>query len=68
MFTDYLDCDQLIAARDQVEQEVRSKLGISFNQGRPAILFDHSMGQGLPPSILRRNARQTADHSLAQLA
>ena len=68
VFTDYLDCDQLIAARDQVEQEVRSKLGISFNQGRPAILFDHSMGQGLPPSILRRNARQTADHSLAQLA
>ena len=68
VFTDHLDGDQLIAARDQVEQEVRGKLGISFNQGRPAILFDHSMGQGLPPSILRSNRHQRADLPLAQLA
>ncbi len=66
VFTDYIDGAQLIAARDQVEQEVRGKLGISFNQGRPAILYDHSMGQSLPASILRGNVlRQTADLPLA---
>lgn len=56
VFTDHLTSEQLAAARDAVEAEVRAKLNIPFNQARAAILYDHSMGQGLPPSILRSSA------------
>jgi anaerobic magnesium-protoporphyrin IX monomethyl ester cyclase len=56
VFTDYLTSDSLIAAREMVEREVRKKLGIPFNPARPAILYDHSMGQGLPRTIVRSTA------------
>jgi radical SAM superfamily enzyme YgiQ (UPF0313 family) len=56
VFTDYLTSEKLAAARDRVETEVREKLRIPFNQARASILYDHSMGQGLPPSILRSSA------------
>lgn len=55
VFTDALQPCQLVAMRDQVEETVRAKLGIPFNQSAPAIRYEHSMGQGtLPPHILRR--------------
>ena len=53
--TDYLSAEELVAARDRVEREVRAKLGIPFNRSAAALRFEHSMGQSgpLPPSILR---------------
>ncbi|MBF0333441.1 MAG: B12-binding domain-containing radical SAM protein [Alphaproteobacteria bacterium] len=51
--TDHLSGAQLVTLRDQLEAEVRDALGIPFNQSRPALRFDHSMGQGLPDYILR---------------
>ena len=53
VFTDHMTSEQLAVARDRVESEVRAKLNIPFNQARASILYDHSMGQGLPMSILR---------------
>lgn len=53
VFTDHLSSDGLIAARDEVERQVRAALNIPFNVARAALQYDHSMGQGLPPSILR---------------
>lgn len=53
VFTDFLSCDDLVTVRDQIESDVRTRLGIPFNPARAAILYDHSMGQGLPPHILR---------------
>ncbi|HEY7297830.1 MAG TPA: radical SAM protein [Xanthobacteraceae bacterium] len=54
VFTDYLSSDALVAVRDEIEREVREKLRIPFNPSRAAILYDHSMGQGLPGLILNR--------------
>lgn len=53
VFTDYLSSEELVAGRDEVESRVRNGLGIPFNLARAAIHYDHSMGQGLPPTILR---------------
>jgi radical SAM superfamily enzyme YgiQ (UPF0313 family) len=53
VFTDHMTSEQLVAARDRIERDVRGRLNIPFNASRAAIQFDHSMGQGLPPSILR---------------
>ncbi len=54
VFTDYLQPEDIVALRDDVENTVREKLGIPFNQGAAAINFDHSMGCGpLPANILR---------------
>lgn len=52
VYTDHLSSAKLVALRDQVEREVRAKLNIPFNPGRPAQRYEHSMGQ-LPPNILR---------------
>lgn len=54
VYTDGLTSLDLVKLRDQVECEVRSRLGIPFNSGAPAMLYEHSMGQqGFPSSILR---------------
>jgi anaerobic magnesium-protoporphyrin IX monomethyl ester cyclase len=56
VFTDHLCADKLVELRDVVERDVREKLSIPFNPGKPAIRYEHSMGQGmLPPFILRRS-------------
>ena len=56
VFTDHLSAERLVELRDVVERDVRSKLGIPFNAGKPAIRYEHSMGQGmLPPFILRKS-------------
>jgi radical SAM superfamily enzyme YgiQ (UPF0313 family) len=54
VFTDHLSSEELVIVRDEIEHEVRDKLRIPFNQARAAILYDHSMGQGLPGLILNR--------------
>src|SRR5208282_1253958 len=53
VWTDYLTRERLVELRDQLEAEVRSKLGIPYQTGAAALHFEHSMGQNLPPYILR---------------
>jgi len=53
VFSDFLTSEQLVDLRDYVERETRTKLNVPFNPGRAAILYEHSMGQGLPLTILR---------------
>jgi radical SAM superfamily enzyme YgiQ (UPF0313 family) len=53
VWTDHLTPERLVELRDQVEAEVREKLGIPYNTGQAALRYEHSMGMGLPPSILR---------------
>jgi radical SAM superfamily enzyme YgiQ (UPF0313 family) len=56
VFSDFLSSEELVQARDQVERDVRDKLKIPFNTSRPALRFEHSMGQGLPDFMLRTTA------------
>jgi anaerobic magnesium-protoporphyrin IX monomethyl ester cyclase len=54
VFTDFMSAEQIVAARDAIEREVREKLGIPFNASRASIQYEHSMGQrGLPDNVLR---------------
>lgn len=52
VWTDSLSPEDLVRERDALEAEVRERLGIPFNSGAAAQLYEHSMGQ-LPPRILR---------------
>jgi len=54
--TDYLTSEELVQLRDDVEKQVRQKLGIPYNVSAPAIRYEHSMGQigTFPQNILRR--------------
>jgi anaerobic magnesium-protoporphyrin IX monomethyl ester cyclase len=58
VFTDDLTQKDLVNVRQQLENDVRAKLGIPFNPGAPAIRYEHSMGQfgSLPGNIVRRSA------------
>lgn len=56
VFTDHLSSEQIVALRDQVENEVRAKLSIPFYPGKPALRYEHSMGQGLPSSLYRESS------------
>jgi hypothetical protein len=63
VWTDALSSDDLIRLRDFVERDVRTRLGIPFNPGAPALQFEHSMGQHgarLPPNMLRSTREQSA--------
>lgn len=53
VWTDFISRERLAQLRDEVEAEVRAKLGIPYPTGSAAIQFEHSMGQNLPASILR---------------
>jgi anaerobic magnesium-protoporphyrin IX monomethyl ester cyclase len=62
VFTDSLTGEQLVKLRDWVERSAREKLGIPFNAGKPAVRYEHSMGQGintLPAFVLRTSASAT---------
>ena len=59
IFTDHLSARRIVELRDQVEREVRAKLGIPFNHSAPAMRYEHSMGQGLP-DFIHRAARSGA--------
>jgi radical SAM superfamily enzyme YgiQ (UPF0313 family) len=56
VFTDHLSAGDLVRLRDELERDVRQALGIPFNPARPALRFEHSMGQGLPAFIFRASA------------
>ena len=59
VWTDHLTAERLVELRDQVEQEIRKKLGIPYNAGVAALRFEHSMGQGgIPPHILRKTGNR----------
>jgi radical SAM superfamily enzyme YgiQ (UPF0313 family) len=53
VWTDYLSADELVRERDLLEAGVRKSLQIPFYVSSPAMRFEHSMGQGFPPSILK---------------
>lgn len=54
VYTETLSSGALVAARDEVEREVRACLNIPFNASAAAIRYEHSMGQGgLPSNLLR---------------
>lgn len=57
VYTDHLTSEELVRLRDWIERDVRKRLGIPFNPSRPALRYEHSMGQSaeLPPFILRRS-------------
>jgi hypothetical protein len=57
VYTDHLSGEEIVLLRDEMEKEVRRHLGIPWNQSRPALRFEHSMGQGgeLPPFIWRKD-------------
>ena len=59
VFTDHLDADEIVQLRDELEREVRAKLNICFNPSRPALMYEHSMGQGLPKFILKQKAHRS---------
>ena len=60
VFTDHLAAEEIVQLRDDLERDVRAALDIPFNPGRPALMYEHSMGQSLPPFILRKKAMELA--------
>jgi anaerobic magnesium-protoporphyrin IX monomethyl ester cyclase len=55
VWTDTLPAELLVSERDGMEKRVRQALGIAYNPGAPGVKFEHSMGQGLPSTILRKS-------------
>ena len=61
VFTDHLSSEELVGLRGQLEQRVRTALGIPFYPGAPAVQYEHSMGMsGIPDTILRSSHFATA--------
>jgi radical SAM superfamily enzyme YgiQ (UPF0313 family) len=56
VWTDYLAAEELVTLRNELEAEVRKKLGIPFYQSRQSMLYEHSMGQSPPSHILRSSS------------
>jgi anaerobic magnesium-protoporphyrin IX monomethyl ester cyclase len=57
VWTDHLTREKLAELRDQVEAEVRERLGIPYPSAAAAVAFDHSMGMGLSERILRSGSQ-----------
>lgn len=54
VWTDHISSKGLVRERDQLENDVRKTLNISFNPTGSSVKFEHSMGQGqIPKSILK---------------
>lgn len=55
VWTDHISSEELVSARDELEKEVRAKLGIPFNPANPSRKYEHSMGssRNLPDWIVR---------------
>jgi radical SAM superfamily enzyme YgiQ (UPF0313 family) len=51
--TDALSESEIVSLRDALERDTRKELGIPFAPRGEATRYEHSMGQGLPPHILR---------------
>ena len=70
VWTDHLSAAELVTARENLEKEVREKLGIAFNPARPGIKYEHSMGMGggaasgieIPEFILRMSEGKSESH------
>jgi radical SAM superfamily enzyme YgiQ (UPF0313 family) len=62
VYTDQLKSEDLVRLRDWIERDAREQLGIRFNPSRPALRYEHSMGQAgpLPGFILRRSPARAA--------
>ncbi len=64
VFTDRLSAEEIVRLRDWVEASVRGALGIPYPKARPALRYEHSMGQGaslaLPPQLLRETPAEPA--------
>lgn len=63
VFTDDLTSEELVAQRSWVESSVRSRLRLPYPTARPALSFEHSMGQsgagrGLPEFILGQSRQR----------
>ena len=60
VYTDFLTSEDLVARRNWIENSVRSALQLPFPHSRPALRYEHSVGQGaaeeLPGFILRHTA------------
>lgn len=54
-WTDFITAEEIVKMRNWVERDVREKLGIPFYPSISANVYEHSMGQGFPTSILRRS-------------
>lgn len=54
--TRYLNPDELVTARDRIERTVRKTLDIPYPSALAATVYDQSMGQSLPPWILRSSS------------
>lgn len=54
IFTDYLQPEEIVELRNQLEKNVRDALNMPFTQTKVALAYEHSMGQGLPASIFRQ--------------
>jgi anaerobic magnesium-protoporphyrin IX monomethyl ester cyclase len=55
VFTDSLTSEDLVTLRDDVERNVRTKLGIPFPKAEKGMQFETSMG-ALPGSVYRRSS------------
>ena len=59
VYTDFLASEELVVRRNWIESSVRTTLGLSYPQARPALRYEHSTGQGasdvLPGFIYRRS-------------
>lgn len=55
VWTDHISPERLVELRDEVEHEVRKRLGIPYPSSVAAINYEHSMGMRLPESILRNS-------------
>jgi len=56
VWTQNITAEALVEERNKLENEVREKLNIPFNPGRPGLVYEHSMGMGninIPSHILR---------------
>ena len=65
VWTDYLSSKDIVLARNNLESEVRSKLGIKFNSARPGIKYEHSMGMGninFPKFILKNSNENNSNN------
>lgn len=61
VFTDYLNPEDLVRLRDNLERDVRKELNIPYNAGAPGIRFEASMGMTkLPPNILKTSTLELA--------
>lgn len=58
-WTDELSAEGLADILAKTEQSLRAELGQPFQTDAPVLLYEHSMGQGLPGYILRSTNRPT---------